>query len=213
MGSPSIESMVKGPSPLSRLLGDGVRPIKIVQFPGERGEAYKLQVGIYNLFDSETRSARIDAMEYLSTKLKLTEMHLARDPSLGEEEVKSQLLFRALRDAANPVMPFATDVQQLRDRITPDEREALFAAYLEFVDERSPMKHIKSSTEVDELISALSKPSLGERSLTSYDSASLRSIVMSLVDRCVKLTKQLSSDSSPVSDSPLSLMSAATDGS
>ena len=136
MATPPIESMSKGPSPLSRLLGDGVRPIKIVQFPGERGEASGLQVGIYNLFDSETRSARVDAMDYLSTKMKLTEVHLARDPSLGDEEVKSQLLFRALRDAANPVMPFAADVQQLRDRITPDEREALFSAYLEFVDER-----------------------------------------------------------------------------
>jgi len=202
--------MMTGPSPLSRLVGDGPRPMKVIEFPGERGKETGTSVGIWNLRDNETRQARIDAIKFLQDVCKLTELHLAYNPTLGEDEQKTQLLFRALRDPQTPIRAFAQSPAELREHLTPDEREALFAAYLEFVDERSPIKRL-TDKEVEELCSALGKESTTTTTLSSYDSASLKNIVRELANQLTKLTKRLSLDtSSAIETSPLAKIPALT---
>jgi hypothetical protein len=194
------DKIVDGPSPLARLVGDGERPLKVVPFPGPRG-ADGATVGLWCLSHHETVQARVDALKYLGETLKLTEVHLAGDTSLGEEEGKIQILFRALRDPAEPLRPFASSPMQLRSHLTSDEREALFGAYLEWTDERSPIRKIYSDAELDEVVAALGKGSTRAITLSYFDTASLRSIVLALVDRCATLTKPRSSATSPASDS------------
>ncbi len=196
---PEVEKVAEGPCALSRLIGDGDRPSKTVTFPGERGAAAGAKVTLWNLTDHESRTARLEAIKYLVDVCKLSELHLAHDPALADEEVKTQLLWRALRDPDEPLRPFASTVNKLRVHLTPDEREALFAAYLEFVDERSPIRRIRSDEELDGLAEALGKGETGEITLSSYDTASLRTIVRELASRCRRLTRRLSSGtSSPI---------------
>ena len=193
--------MGDGPSPLARLLGTGQRPMRVIDFPGDRGN--EVSVGIWNLLQWELQSARIDAMKWITDVCKVPDSALLTDASLADEETKNQILFRALRNPNSPMQPFAASVNELRTLLTPDERDALFTQYLDFVEERSPLRRIQSESEVDELIVALGKGSTRGITLQSFDSNSLRSIAASLADRCLKLMKQNSSDSSQPTGSSL----------
>lgn len=177
-----------GDSPLVKLMGTGQRPMRTVDFPGERGKG--VAVGIWNLLQYETQQARLDAVKWIQEVCKVPDSALLADASLADEETKNQLLFRALRDPQNPSAPFASTVNELRTLLTPDERDALYTQYLDFVDERSPLRKLKSAEEIDQIVTALGKEgSVGKTFLAYYDSVSLRSICLILAERCVTLTK------------------------
>jgi hypothetical protein len=200
-----VSEPAAGLSPLGRLLAGGQRALKLIEFPGPRGvgpDGARIPVGVWALLDVETRTARIAAITYLTDTLKLTEAHLIQLPELGDEEVKVQLLALALRDPAAPARPFATPAD-LR-LLTPDEREAFFAAYLEWVAERSPLRQLAGAEEVEALIEALKKDSTSAITLSSYDGASLRSVVRSMAARLSRSTTPPSWASTPASGSPTS---------
>lgn len=178
-------------SGLARLLGDGKRPCKVISFPGTTSP-----VALFNLFDHETRVARVAAVKYLVEGLKLSELHLAHFPEMGDEEVKIQELFLALRDPAAPEVPFAKSPEEIRQSLTPDQREALFREYLVFADERSPIKRLNSRGEVDALLEELGKASGAKTSLACYDSISLEWMVRYAATRLAMQTTPTPSDSS-----------------
>lgn len=199
--SNSTESVTQSNYSISKLLDLQSRPHKIIDFPGIRNENFEIpKIALWNLTDWESRQARIKAIEFIGT-LKLPESIITHDPGFLEEEIKIQILFQAMRDSEQPLKPWADSTFSLRTILTPDERESLFCAYLEFVEERSPFKKFLSGKEVDELISAMGKNSNSEIILSYYDSNSLRNICRSLVDKLKTLTNQNSLDSSQSQDS------------
>lgn len=202
-----LETFAAGPSPLETLLGNGPRAYKVIPLPGPRFAGRpEAQVAIIELMDWELRTARLEALRFLTDTCKMTEAHMAMDTSLGDEEVKTQILYAALRDPLQPDRKFARSAMAWRTGLTPDEREALYNAYLEFVEERSAFRRFQTPEEVDELAAALGKEDLAAATiLHSYDVASLRSTLRALAKRHSALTKQLSlatllSSASPTSD-------------
>jgi hypothetical protein len=210
--NPDLEKFASGPSPLSRLIGEEPRPFKVIPFPGSRGAAKQASVGLWNLMDHETRQARIEAVRYLTDVCKLNDVHLLQDTSLATEETTTQILWRALRDPAEPMRPFAASPNELRVHLTADEREALYQEYLAWVDERSPLRKIRGSEELEELVVALGKASTAGTLLSYYDSTSLRVLAAELAARCGSLTRLLSSAGIAPGDSPLATLATAPTG-
>jgi hypothetical protein len=179
------------------------RPNRVIPFPGERGE--KLPgVMLWCLSKGELGRIRIATIRYLQETCKLTEVHLANDTSLAEEEFKTQLLFEACRDAKEPKRRWFRSDNAVRDFLEPDECEALFQAYLDFVDERSPLKKIRSDAELDKIVSALGKDATARTLLNSYDSVSLRSIARELAIRLITLTNKSFWNTSPTNEGSVS---------
>lgn len=189
---------------ISKLLDLSERPSKLIDFPGPRNQTHEIpKVRLWCLTDWESRQAKLKAIEFLQT-LKLPETVIAHDPGFLDEEIKIQILFEAMRDENQPLKQWADSCFSLRTILTPDEREALFLAYLEFVEERSPFKKFMSGSEVDELISAMGKDSNSAIIFSYYDSNSLRNICCLLVEKLKKLMNQNSSECSQSPDSNLS---------
>lgn len=203
---PELAALAEGPSPLSRLAGDmEARPHRLFPLPGERwGGA---SVALWALTDHETRHAQLECVRYLKEVLKYGDAQIMSDTLVSNAEFQSQVLFTALRDAENPRRRWAGSPNELRTLLFPDEREALFAEYLRWCDERSPLRKIRSSEELEELADALSKASDPETSLSFYDSASLTQLCIALASR---LASSMRGSSSP-SGSASALATALSD--
>jgi hypothetical protein len=182
------EVLNSGGSYMAKLVGNGQRPIRISTLPEDRfGGA---PIGIWNLMQYETQQARLDAIKWIQEICKIPDSALLADSSLAVEETHNQILFRCLRNPNDPAKPAFGNVGEIRTLLTPDERESLHDQYLDFVQERSPLKKLRSIAEVDELVAAMGKGSLGRQWIASYDIVSLRSITLSLAERCETLIRE-----------------------
>jgi len=182
------------------------RPCRVIDFPGERGvlpNGERIAVGIWALLDGEKRKAKLEAIKYLEG-LKLTDLQLVQAPEIGEDERKTQELFIALRNAAEPLRQFSPNVADLR-RLTTEERDALLEQVKQFGEERSAFKYFESAEEVDGLIAAAGKGSVSMSGLRRFDSGSLAYALCIAAGRCTSSTRpnflpsSSSNDSSPSS--------------
>jgi hypothetical protein len=171
--------------PSEALIINDQRPIRVIVFPGERGKQHNLSVGIWCLSRHELAEAEREAAKYLQDICKVSDAQLAVGTSLAEEEIKVQLLFRALRDPKEPTRQFFKEIMHLRTRLYADEITALYSAYLEFVEERSPLRKCVSSEEIDQLVDSLGKGLPANSVLSFYDTSSLKNIVEELAARLV----------------------------
>jgi hypothetical protein len=157
-----------GSSPLRALLGGEARPLKVVNFPGTQAP-----VGLWVLRHLENTQARLACLKYVEKTLEASLLDVERDTDIVREETRVQVLFRALRDPEQPERAFAAEPGELRELLTGDQRDALWQLYLEWVDERSPIRRFQSAEEVDAFIDAVGKGSIETTTLGDYDIGSL----------------------------------------
>lgn len=194
-----LSDMASGPSPLARMIGDlDDRPHKPTTVPGRED-----RIALWCLTQTEADTAKVATFKYLRATLKLSDMDMAYDPSIYEDNFAIEVLATALRDADEPRNCWARDSRDLRDRLTPKELTALFAEYESWSDERNPQRQIVDlEKEVDELVSLVGKdPAAARTRLRQYDGPSPRRLLPTLVDRLARLMGAPSSDASSPSDS------------
>lgn len=187
------------PSKLSQLLqARGGRPSKTttIALDGEQ-----VPVTFWVLTNLELAQAHRAALDFLRASLQLKELGLESD--IGDAELTVQMLAVALRDPANPSEPFAS-AAELRGALSADEITAAFHAYLDFADERSPIRKFRSAEEVGAFVDAVGKGSIPRTELISYDTVSLATALLFAAARSPTSTKRSSSACSAASASPTS---------
>jgi len=91
-----------------------------------------------------------------------------------EDELTTQVLWLAMRDADKPERPFATDAKEVRDLLTADELDVLWTKYADFEEEVNPDELTIDPELSAEIDRALKKKdarvliSFGSRSLANY---------------------------------------------
>ena len=114
----------------------GRKQLKKLDFPGMEG----VQVALRVLTEAELDECRIESWKWVKEKF-----DLAPDSIRGHEhynrELWSQMLFRALivADGAEELpTPLAVDVENLKEKLTPDERKTLIQELADFTAEVNP---------------------------------------------------------------------------
>lgn len=200
-----------GSSPLAKLIGNlDHRPVRVLPFPGFEGAT----VALWALTDDESRAAVEDATSTTVRTRKLT-LELARSFGLFDQEVRVQTLLRAMRHPDAPALPFAASADEVR-KLSNDVQDALMAAYLEWLDERSPLKKLNPDqldAQIDALCAALGKGEPAAALVSFYDTGTLRQLLLRSAHRLLSATKGSSSGSSSASVglSPSSGLSAVLD--
>lgn len=208
-----------GLSCLMRLLGEGGRDHKVVPWPGRRGRPREeggqaARVGLWALGTDEAADAYQAAWDHFTKAKGMSADALERHPGLLDTERKVQMLFRALRHPDDTNKPFARSPAELR-QVHPDEIAALFNAFVQYQDSRSPLDRVKTIEELEGQLDALGKGLIDEDFLNSYDSVTHLSIISWLCKRAfgpADPTKQPSSDTSPASDSSGSSTASSSPG-
>lgn len=191
-------------SPLMRLVGSLPRPHRIIPMPGRYANHEELgTVAIVALRDSELVDARFAALKFITELKKLPEWQL--DTELGQamldNEMQVQVLHLTMRQPKNLAAKYTSSPTDVRMNLEPDERMTLWNEYVAFQHERSPLRTVKTDEELEELVSALGKGSFEATELSYFDTATLRTIIIELGDAYRRRMKQLSSATTPASDS------------
>lgn len=187
-----------GLSPLAVLIGDlDHRPVRVAKFPGT-GTDYALWV----LTDEENRLAAEAAYLYVTKTCKLP-FDYAERTGLVDRENRVQVLARAMRRPRTPIAPFShvnpdSAANEVR-KLSADVQDAILAEYVQHVDARSPFAKLDPhgfDAQVEALIETLGKGVPADALLSPFDTATLREIVVHLVDRLRASTKPEGSGSS-----------------
>lgn len=157
-------------------------------WPGEPELRFKMAV----LSCSDIASARAAAFAYLKVDLGL-EPDSTLNLDLYQDEVVTQILFRACRDPENPSEPFASDAADLRDSSTADERTALWDEYNDWRSSIDPAPDEIPPEVLAEMEDAVKKKDRG--ALLAFGGRRLSGLLLSLADR-------LYPSSTPKSDTP-----------
>jgi hypothetical protein len=184
-----------GISPLMRLMQGKERPYRELTLPGFEEED-DAAIVIVSLTDLELAEARLEALSWLTLKKKMPEWLLETElgQSMLDNEIQSQILYRALRQPKMRTAHYAGSVNEIRMFMEPDQRLALWNEFVAFQHERNPLRAIHTDEELQEIIATLGKESSASGvpdGLTYLDSASLRSIVTELANLVMRQTKQL----------------------
>jgi len=210
-----------GVSPLMRLLGNlDHRPVKRIPFPlvplpdadPDAPAPAAPMVGIWALTDDESRAAVAAATEFY--KKGGLGLDYATKVGLLDAELRVQTLLRALRDPDQPLRPFANRDSEVR-RLSSDVQDALHTEYLQWLDERSPLRRIEAKGldgYIDALLEALKKGEPAAVLVSFYDTGTLRLLVGRLAHRLLSATMDNSSDSSSVSTSRSSYLAPPEGG-
>jgi len=199
-----------GGTRLAQMLGGYLPPRRKFELDLQRADAngapvtVRVVIAARALSTRETEEAHAEAIKWLIGQGAHQREDLigATGDSVLELELMTQLLARALMDPERHREPFAKDAAALRDAMFPDEIEACFREYTAFQAERSPIRGLRSADELREVVDALGKGQTSQINLLRFDVVSLRSISLSLADQVARLTRPISSDTSPPSESP-----------
>lgn len=187
-------------SPLRRLLGEGGVPHRIFAFAGSGGRFKDAQWAVRDLDAGGREQADADAFAFLVGKGGWTDDRLftSQGSAALDLEAAIQVLSRVLVDPVDPTRPFgsAADIRGSDKLRGLDENEVLylFNQWLVFHNERSCFDKTKDTKEAEEIFVSLGKGFALPTSLLSYDTATLRNIVLSGARLYSTLTKQDSSD-------------------
>lgn len=179
-GRPSFGYMQSGEaSTLRKLIGEGGRPMKVTEISIAGISA---PVGIWSLTHLEMMMANSAAMYYVHKTLGMPDLRPSDDLALMEVEIF--ILAQALRDPNKPTNQFA-NANELRELLTPDELKLARNKYFEFVDERSPIKNLKSDEEVRAFVEGVGKGLIPATYLYSCDMPSLVRSLMFAASRAI----------------------------
>lgn len=179
------------------------RAVKIVEFDGCGARLRGIPLALRTLNADENLRVRADALKWLSSVCGFAEDYLVgttAGQATAEFEIKVRTIALALVEPAPPHRVVAKDADELRVQLDADEVAALFEHYVDWVQERSPISAARSAEEVASVVDALGKGTMPRSRLNGYDSASLRTIIIALVDRSRMQTNSPSSPTSPSID-------------
>lgn len=171
------ESEEDGQKPASRLheLKAGTRHVAVVDFPGIEGA----KVGLRVLSVGDRQAAEMEtAAEFGNAGV---HYHEGTVEAWVREKVIRQL-WRALRDPENPAKPFAASVDELKELLSADEKDALAQKYNEMEERVSPPLETLSDADFDMLLESVKKKPDPE-ALSSLGSSTLVRLVLSLASR------------------------------
>lgn len=196
---PLKDPFLKG-SPITKLLGGTQRPHKVFRIAG-RLEGTDLAVRSISVEEGEV--AHADAMKRMTALGGWTREDFLNDvgEALFHQEMRLQVLARAMVDPQDPSKPFAASADELRRHLEADEVSAIFDEFSTFQKSRSPLREAKSLDEVREVADSLGKGLIAETSLQRYDAPTLRAIAIELAAWARTRTRLSSSPTSPPTDS------------
>ena len=163
----------------------GRRAVRVMPFPGVEGAEF----GIRILVDEEIDHARMAAVEYVKNFTKRLQMDYGQvlliEPDFLDREIQRQIIWRSFidpdtREEENPA-PYFPDPEDVR-KLDAVLVETLHQCYLEHQNYINPLTGL-SDEEVDALVEALGKESIGTAILGQYDAPTLRKLVHTLVAR------------------------------
>ena len=180
-------------SPLRRALGasaSGVGAVEVVGFDGGGARVRGGPLARRALAAGEAIRVRTDAHAYLTRQCALSEDAVGYSDAgraLHEFETKLRTIALALVDPSTglPVCVNAkneADADEARTLLESDEIAGLFELFVDWTNERSPLQS-KTAEEVEAVVEAMGKATTPLSSLNGYDAATLRSIVIALVNR------------------------------
>lgn len=168
-------------SPFVAAMKQRGRPSKQVALPGTTAK-----VAVWVPTASERAQADAASRVHLTKTLELDalQLSLAVESELHAREMHIELLAKVLRDPADPTQAFIASADELRDSdngFTDEDRKRLMAAVDDFARERYEPEMPDDEASLVELILGLKADGLLSASVESFDTASLRRIVLSLV--------------------------------
>lgn len=205
----SITATGTGKSPLARLLGNlDQRAFKVIDWPGnvhepdpdEPNRSRPVRVALWALTDQEGRGCLERALAFYE-KAKIPR-EVADKAGLITAELRVQTLAIALRHPDSPIAPFAADPNDVR-RMTPDLQDALHNEYIQWLDERSPLRKIDPRSidaNLEALMVALGKGVPPDALLSFYDTGTLRLSLARSLHLLIAATRPSYLDSSSASD-------------
>lgn len=206
-----------GLTALERALSKGARASKILDgFEGVGGRFRGIPLAFVALSTEDTLDAQREARAFVLDVEKFPESMLFT--AFGEQHIdfctKVFLLARTLADP-DTLVPVATndkgdiDARAIRRMLEPDDVTQLYELYVDWMSERSPISRAKSWDEIREEIDALGKGMTAPSSLTRFDGATLRGVVVELArERHELLMARQDTSSTSGSSSPTSSSSA-----
>lgn len=97
-----------------------------------------------------------------------------------EEEIATQVLFRVLRDFEDPKKPFAVDVADLRENMTPDARAELMNQFNEHRRATDPWPDELGAEVMTSIAAAIKKKD--RKGVRSFGSAALSTWLLTTAD-------------------------------
>lgn len=160
----------------------GRRHTKVGHFPDKPDDTFRWRV----LTGTEKQECQACAIRRFNELGIPPELRMYQDL---EEELTWQVLFRGMRDESDPgtlndpyPKSFAANVDELRDLLTVDERDALLIDYLDFESEVDPSPETVNAEVIQQITIALKKKESERlRALNDFDSATLRSYLATTV--------------------------------
>ncbi len=197
--SPLNDPFLKG-SPITKLLGGTTRPHKVFRISG-RLEGYDLAVRAISV--EETEIAHAEAIKRMTSLGGWTREDFLNDTgeALFSQELRLQILARAMVDPQDANRAFAQSADELRRYLEADEVSAIFDEFTVFQRSRSPLREARSLEEVREVADSLGKGLIAETSLQRYDAPTLRAIAIELAAWARARTRPSSSATSPQTSS------------
>jgi hypothetical protein len=194
------EAIVKAPSALRQLtlrqlLGAGAVPHVVHALQGPAwGPLDGQSVALRALSTDEQERCVADALKWLTegAKLQRADVYTETGEQTLAVEYQVQVLARALVMPADPRKPMVEGAADVRELLSPEQVAWLFEQYTAFQATRSPYQKL-TPEGVEEVATALGKGFLPPTSLSSFDAATLRSIVTALALRLSTLTTAPSS--------------------
>lgn len=184
------DAIAKAPSglrllSLRQMLGNGPVPHATHTLAGAAwGPLDGTRVALRSLSTDEQERCVADALKWLTegAKLQRADVYTETGEQALQVEFQVQTLARALVSGDDPRKPLCEGPADVRELLTPEQVGWLFDRYTEFQTTRSPYQKL-TPEGVEEVATALGKGFLPLTSLSSFDAASLRSIVTALVNR------------------------------
>lgn len=208
-----------GLTALERALSGKGRASKILDgFEGVGARFRGIPLAFVALSTEDTLDAQREARAFVLDVEKFPESMLFS--AVGEQHMdfatKVFLLARTLADP-DTLVPVATnakgdiDARVIRRMLEPDDVTQLYELYVDWMAERSPISRAKSWEDIRGEIDALGKGMTAPSSLTRFDGATLRAVVLELARERHELEMALAtarSNSTSGSSSPTSSSSA-----
>ncbi len=170
MDSRKIQEIAKEARPTSRLakMMRGKNQGREVLWPGTDVHVYLRPLSCAEVLECYAAAHKVFAA------LELPPSGFLLDPY--QDELATQILFRACRDPEKPEKPLAIDADDLRDNTTPDERSAMMALYTDLLADVDPALEELSPEIARDIADAVKKKAA--RTLRRFGSSMLASYLL-----------------------------------
>jgi hypothetical protein len=188
-------------SPLAELIGDLLeRPSHEITVPIKKG--VDATIAFWALTQREELEARKAAFEFIRDGIKLTAVELEWDEKRAlNDAIMDEVLWRAMRNPKNKILPFAESPSEIRSRIGSQVIQGLFVEYLKWNREQAWLRNSEDPVgELDKLVDHVKKLRPVNSLLMHFDTPLLQDCLLIAIDRLANSPSDSSSDSSSSSE-------------